>query len=456
MSYWQDEDWIERVLVPVCRDRNFLKKMSGILSAEDFKPRRDEGMIEAYWIAQEAFKFWNDYREPIGGMLRTQMLDYVRENKRKVGTRHKDKLLKLVDTIRHANEPVAIEAIEKKVIDYKQRREKKRAISDLISIQEKHGDISDREFYKICQKALERREHLIRVGNYDEDIEKRIKRRYENSEREFPRLLIEEFDKEFRTFPRGQLGVGLAKYNMGKSTFSAHLAKAYAFQGYKVLFFTLEDDVEMVEDRLDSSLSMIPMRRLMRKSRKLRRRIRKALEKYRGKIKIIDGTDGGMTVGRIEEIWENYRNQGFNADVIIVDYDEGIDSSEHYKGDAGERRESKEIYIQLKKFVSKRQLWGWVLAQTVRGKSNVRKMIVTGDDTAIDISKMRRAGLVIGIGDGPEDWPDDARTCFVAKHRFDKARKSFVILGDYKRAIFYDEYKTKEIRKNIQENEDDE
>lgn len=453
MSYWHDEDWLERVLIPLCRDRNFLKKMNGILHENDFKPRKGEGMWEAYWVASRAFQHWRDYKEPIGGLLKAEMLDYAREHKKEVGKKGREKLLDLVDRIRHTDSSIAVEAIEKKVLQYKQRREMARAVRDLISLQEK-GELNGRKWYEICKKAIESHDKLIGIGNYEEDVDKRIRRREKNRDREFPVLFIDGFDAEFRTFPRGEYGIILAKYNVGKSTSAVHLAKAYAMQGFNVLLYTLEDMLDMVEDRLDSSLSRIPMRRLYDKSSKLRRRLNKALEKIRGRIRIVDGTDGGMTIQRMEEIWENFRNQGFNADVIICDYDEGVVASEEYKGDSGERREMKSIHRGFKSFVARRQLWGWMLAQTTRGKSGVRKMIVTGDDAAIDISKMKICALCLGIGDGPEEMGDDSRYLNVAKHRYDKARKGVPIVGDYKRAIFYDSEKTAEAMEDYRKSRD--
>lgn len=58
MSLWSDAEWLERVLIPLCRDRSFLKQMQGILSETDFKPRGGEGNLEYYWIAQKAFEYW--------------------------------------------------------------------------------------------------------------------------------------------------------------------------------------------------------------------------------------------------------------------------------------------------------------------------------------------------------------------------------------------------------------
>lgn len=454
MSYWHDEDWLERVLVPTCRDRNFLKRMTGILSEEDFKPRKGEGLVEAYWIAQAAFKYWRDYRTPIGGMLKTEMLDYIRENKKKISKKNREKLLDLVTEIRHA-EVVAIEAIEKKVIDYKRRREKARAIKEMLDLQEK-GDLDDVSFDRICRKALERREELLSITNYNDegDIDRRVKRREKSNAENFPALFVDCFDLNMRSIPRGEYGLILAKYNVGKSTFAIHLAKAYSYQNYNVILFTLEDPAEMVEDRLDSSISGIPMKRLVSKSSKLRRRLKRSLNKLRGRIKVVDGTDSGMSVQRMEEVWENLRNQGFTADVIIVDYDEGVNPPEHYKSDSGERREMMEIHKAFKKFVAKRQLWGWMLAQTVRGKSGQRKMIVTGDDAAIDISKVKRSALAIGLGDGPESFGDNGRFLYVARHRYDKARKGWPIAGDFRKAVLYDKELTDEYMLGYNKNKD--
>ena len=64
-------------------------------------------------------------------------------------------------------------------------------------------------------------------------------------------------------------------------------------------------------------------------------------------------------------------------------------------------------------------------------------MIVTGDDSAIDISKMRRCAMGIGIGDGPEEWGIDGRYLNIAIHRYDKQGVGCPIMGDFSRATFY-------------------
>lgn len=454
MGFWRDADFQSKLLQFVCRDRNFLKKTSGLLSERDFKPRKDEGLWEAYWIAEKAFKYWRDYRQPIGGMLRTEMLDYLREHKKKVGQKSRDKLLKLVDDIRHADGLVAVEAIERKVAEYKSRQAKSRAVRELIDLQEK-GELSDGKFRAICRDALEKHTHITKVSHYEKELESRIGRREKDKKRRFPHLYIDPLDRTVRTFPKGNLGIGLAKYGTGKSTFAVHLDQAYALQGHNVLHFTLEDPVEDVEDKLDASFTGIRLKHLAYKPEKLRRRLKRSLERLRARIKVVDGTDGGMTVGRMEEIWENYRNQGFDAEVVIVDYDEGIDPTVHYKESGGERRESMEIYRELKQFASRRDLWMWVMAQTQRGKKGARQMIVTGDDAAIDISKIKRTAMGIGIGDGPEEWGENGRYLYNFKHRYDRPKRGWPIMGNFEKGIFYDREKSEEMLASLDKSKSD-
>lgn len=441
MSYFHDPDFQEKMLMFVCRDRNFLKRTSGLLSARDFVPRKGEGPRLYEWVADRAYKYWKDYREPIGGLLRTEMQDFVSKNKKLVGSKQKEQLFTLIERIRRADGLVAVEAVEKKILDYRKHKEKSRAVKEMITLQEK-GELSDESFLKICRKALDLHDTAIKVVDYRDDLEKRLKRRHDNKNRKFPYLFIDPVDREVRTFPRGELGIGLAKYKTGKSTLAVHFDQAYALQKFRVLHFTLEDKVEMVEDRLDASFTGVPMKSLEQKERKVRRRLKRIFEEIRGRIRIVDGTDGGMTVERMEEIWENFRNQGFAADVVVIDYDEGIEPPEHHKGDAGERREMQDIYKALKQFAAQRDLWIWVMAQTKRGKSGKPKLMVTGDDAAIDISKIKRCAMCLGLGDGPDGMGDNARFLSIAVHRYDKMRIGWPIIGDYERSIFYDREET--------------
>lgn len=438
MSYFHDPDFQSNMLAFLCRDRGFLKKTSGLVEENDFKPRKGE-TPERHILAKIALGFWREYDEPIGGMLRTEVLDYCRDRQNRVGAKLKEKLLDEVEQIRSNHNLVAVEALEQRVISYKARRAKQQALDELIQLQEE-GKLSDDRFMKVCQDALQTFGHGYKVSNYLKGLEKRIRRRQLEAQRKYPFLMIDQLDQEVRSIRRGTLGLVLAKWKVGKSLFLAYLAYAMAMQAYNVLFITLEDPLEEVEDRLDGLMTGLPVRQLVSLPNKLRKRFKRTEEILRGRIKIIDGTEGGMTVQKIEDIWEKERNRGFTADVVIVDYDDEIVPVTHYKGDAARRMEFADIYRDLRKFSARRDIYLWTAAQARRGKEN--QMIVSGEDAAEDISKIRKVFMCIGIGSGPADWGEDSRHLYIAAHKADRQKIGWSIMGNFTRGLFYDRQST--------------
>lgn len=436
MSYWADPEFKEKMLAFLCRDRNFLKRTSSLLEVKDFKPRRGESQ-EQEWIAEAALTYWKDYGEPIGGMLKPLMQDFARE--KKINQRLKDRLMDLTDRIRKGEGLVAVEAIEKLIVEYKNRQSMRDFLDKLITYQEE-GKLSEervlRESYELTRKLGKSQ----KVTDYGWTLKKRILRREKEKLRKFPFLLIEPLDVHIKTIPRGTLALIIAKYARGKSMALAHIARAMALQGYNVLFFTLEDPQETVEDRLDAMMTGIPTRELGERPVSLKKKFRRVQDFLRGRIKIYDGTDGGMSVDKMEEIWERLRNQGFVADVVIIDYDDEIIPPKKY----GEERrlEFADIYRQLRVFASRRQIYLWTAAQTKRGHE--QQMVVGGDEIAEDISKIRKVAFCLGIGAGPGpdsiwgDWGPNGRYIYVAKHKWDKMKIGWPIMGDFDSGLFYD------------------
>jgi len=152
MSYFSDPEFKEKMLSFLCRDRNFLKRTSIMLEVKDFKPRRGEGQ-EQEWIAEAALSYWRNYGEPIGGMLKPMMQDFARE--RKLAQRLKDRLMDLTDRIRKGDGLVAVEAVEKLIVDYKNRAARREYVEKLIVMQEE-GKLTDeriiRETYELTRR----------------------------------------------------------------------------------------------------------------------------------------------------------------------------------------------------------------------------------------------------------------------------------------------------------------
>lgn len=454
MSAFKDSETQERMLLFLCRDRDFLKNTSSLLELDDFKGK-DVGPERA-WVAEQALEYWKKYGEPIGPFLRPVMQEFCQtyrteKTKQRMLPRIRERVLELVSTIRRAEREdlVAPEAVEQIIIGYKHRRAKAQFIDRLLDAQEK-GTLEDGFILQEANDLVKKIGGEVQSVNYQKTLKQRLRRRAKEKLRKFPYLYIEQLDSEIKTFPRGSMGLIIAKYAMGKSMALAWIARAMALQGYNVLFFTLEDPRGVLEDRLDSMMTGLPIRELHEREQELIRRFKRLRYMMRGRIQIYDGTGGGLSVDRMEEIWERHRNQGFVADVVIIDYDDEIVPPFHYKTDDGRRKEFAEIYRRLRLFASKKDIWLWTAAQTRRGRKGKDKeddqMVITGDDIAEDISKVRKVGFCLGIGSGPmkdggfygDSWGPNSRFLYVAKNKFDRMKIGWPIMGDFDNGLFYD------------------
>jgi hypothetical protein len=431
-SYFRDPDFQRRLVQFICRDRNFLRECAYLLEPDDFKPRKNES-TDLWTIATAALEFWRKYREPIGGMLRSEMLDYSR--KMNFSERERTRILETVTILQKTGGLVAVEALVEKVVSYKRDRLKAAAVDQLLDLKER-GELTDEKWLQVCMEGVQRfGSNTYQAVDYFKGLEDRIERRQLYRRRKHPFLMIDPLDERIRAIGRGHLGLWLAYLKMGKSLGLIHTALAYMVQGMNVLYFTLEDPMVDTEDRFDANITALPTKRLVELPKTLRIRYSRFTRLLRSKLKIIDGTDSELTVAKVDEIWERERNRGFTADAVLIDYDDEIKPPRKNN----ERRfELADIYRDLRRFAARRDIIVWTAAQT--GRHSEGRKIITSSTVAEDISKIRKVMLAIGIGQG--EWGENSRYLFVAAHKFDRQHVGCHIISDPDRAVFYDRQAT--------------
>jgi KaiC/GvpD/RAD55 family RecA-like ATPase len=443
MGYFNDKNFQERMLAFLVGDFRFLRKFTGIITPMDFTATPESG-AEGWareTVARLALHWWKKYREPLGGLLRTEALDYIRVNRHKLGKKYSQALLDLGERLSDPALRTASGAMEEKIRSYKSRQTMRNAIEEYIALQQK-GELTAETFLRIARKSTQKLKDTVEVEDYLENLEGRIRQRDKEKDRKFPFLFIDPLDRAIPTIPRGQIGLWLGKYKVGKSTALIHTAQAYAMQGFNVLYFTLEDPKIVVTSRMDASLTGVRMTRLVARADLLRRRWERVRDELKAKIKVVDATGGGWSVERMAEVWENQRLKGFTADLVVIDYDDKIKPPVQYKGDGAVRFASHDNYEEMTNWAARDQLWIWTAAQAKRVKDRV---IVTGDDAAEDISKLRVVGLCLGIGFSPKDLNlgTDGRYINVAAHKFG-GTGGWPIVCDLERATFFDRERSRE------------
>jgi hypothetical protein len=434
-----DKELRLQILRASVRDRTFLKAVWRDITAKDF-PELEERIV-----ARVATKFWEKYEEPVGALLRSEAETLA--DAQGLGAEPKKKLKALLDLLQGTKlEQVSVKALSDRVKQLKTQAFYDGAVDDIISLQEK-GELTSEALAGIVEKA---HRELIRgqltSREYFAEIEKRIERRRLDVGNKFPRLLIDGLDSRIRVIGRGMTGMVLAPYAGGKGIALIHIAVAYALQGLNVLHISLEDPKTEVEDRLDACLSGLPMDRLGELPNKLRKRLLKVQEEMRGRIKLVDGVEGGWTMSAVERLWEQEAADGFQADAIIVDYDDEIECELKFKGDNARRYEFAEIYRRLRKLAAKTDTIVWTAAQGTRGSEG--KKVITGKEIAEDISKARKVFFAVSIGD--DGKRENMKHLYVLRHRLDKSRFGIDICTNFDSAIFYDREATLEMLREKQ------
>lgn len=442
-NYVENEDFLDLLLAFVVNDRQFLRSFVHLLEDDDFKPRGSSTVGRDRWvIATKAIEHWKKYREPIGAVLPAALQDHI--DAAKLGQRRTKELLDYGKKIRNFDTSNP-KALIDRVVQWKTQALMTRAIESLIEYQSS-GELDTAKFLEIAKEAVSIEQRLLPLErDFFDYLSDRIDRRIGRGYERYPCFMIEPLDAQVRGIARGHLGCILAPYKRGKSLFLIHLTIAYILQRLNVLYITLEDPKEDVEDRFDAAISGLPVREIGDFPKTLQNRFERFRRMASGRFRVHDGTESGMTVLQIEQLWERYRENGFTADAVVIDYDDEIVPVHHNKD---RRFEFAEIYRDLRKLAARNDLLVWTAAQSQRGTGDIKTL--SGDHLAEDISKARKVMMLLSLG--KSQWKDeDAIYLHVAAHKFDRMGGGCDIVGDRNRMLIYDRAKTlKAMKRNMQ------
>ncbi len=384
-----------------------------------------------------ALDFYNRYRQPVGKLFKVELIEYARKTGWKEA--NKSRLLEYGDTLSsNGHKRVAPDAALEKVKSYKIELELARAI-DLMQNHLETGTLSVEEFLKIAREACEKVQFNTDLPTNifsDRELEKRMARRDLQTRRtRYPALLIDPLDRMIRIIARKHLGLILAPYKRGKTMLFVWIALAYVLQNMNVLYFTLEEPKEDVEDRFDAAITNLPMSRLTENPDRVRERFQRFKKYARSKLKVVDGTDGGTSIAMVENIFDQERSRGFVADAVLIDYDDEVRPPRKQQ----ERRmEFADIYRTFRSMLARHELIGWTASQTDRRSEDMK--IIGGKHTAEDISKIRKASFALSLGQG--EWGDDSVFLWVPAHRYDRQHVGGNIMTNKEKSLFYDREKT--------------
>lgn len=437
MSVISDPVLKEKILALIIKDRAFLKVCSPLLSKKDFDLNGSSSKRERVEadLAKIGLSFYEQYNDPLGALAKVEIDSYSHKHRLPDSWRSEARSI-IKDILKKKIK--APDYVIDKVVEFKKEQARKNAITKLIDLQEA-GDLNDISWQEVMNDGLLNDFNgSLAPQDYVTGLKKRIKRRKYKKEDRFPLSFIEPLDRRVRLIARRHFGLVLAPYKRGKSLMLQHLTKALLLQNYNVLYFSLEDPAEDTEDRFDAQFSYVPIKELNKYPKRLVKKYNKFIRHLRTRLKIVDGTGGGVTIDKIVSIYNQERNEGFIADAVVIDYDEEIDPGKSFKD---KQSQFDYVYRQARIKIAKNlDVFLWMAAQSKRGTTPNK--IITGDDAAEDISKIKKASCVVSMGQG--DWGDDSVYLHIAAHKHDRQHIGCNIVSDLERMLIYDVDRTRQ------------
>lgn len=193
----------------------------------------------------------------------------------------------------------------------------------------------------------------------------------------------------------GNLALALGPPGRGKTRFLVHAGATAAARGMKVLHVTLELSAEDIGLRYDARLTGIPVNDILKRTKQHALRIHRVTEALRaagGAIRVKQWAPGDATVndiaGYISQLHDEF---GAPVDLVIVDY---VDLLKPVRGD--DRWEQHGLLVRdLKRLAVRNKTRVWSASQSTR--ASFTKKLITLDDIADTIEKVRIADVVIGL-----------------------------------------------------------
>jgi hypothetical protein len=449
MSYFGDPYFLNKLLAHILKDRAVLKRVGSVVEAEDFKPVGSNGGGSGwgrYVLATLALRYWDRYRVPVRRLARSEVLEYVHQNK--LGDRQKKLLLETLQEVEQQTLEAG-ESVADKVVEFKRERARVQAIQELLDLQAE-GKLTNDSMLEICRRVT----HVLGPNGVvskdllsEQEINYRVWRRKREESEAVPALFIDPLDQRIQMIFRGQIGMWVAPPGRGKSLALIHTAIAYAVQGCHALLVTCEDPRTVVEDRIDACLTQLPLRVLGRREKLFRSRLDRIRRMVRGRLTLVDATDERCTFGFLEKNLEEQKDRGHPVDMMAIDYDGEIVPPVRYREQRW--REFEDIYERLRSMASKWWLYLWTASQ-VPSRLAGKEIITQEDGVKGSGSKMEKATLAISIGNGRR-LGDNVFNLFVTKHKVDRKLFSVPIVNDQDKAVFYHREKTHVLLEKLRE-----
>lgn len=393
------KDFQVRLLYQILHDKRFANDIIDIMDANYFEDeflRKIAITIKGAYEKHEAI--------PDVGSLEMRLMNSAKDEIQR------DFILKQLRKVKEA-ETNDVKWVQETALTFCKQQELKKAIKRIQGIVDR-GDINEYdECAEILKKALEVGQPKDDGIDVFHDMDSVLSEDFRNPIKTGIHGLDECMDGGLS---KGELGVILAPFGVGKTTMITKIANTAKNEGKNVLQIFFEDNPKVIQRKHLSCWSTYNLNDLANHVDELKA-IAETKSAEKGQLKLKKFHSDGTTIPHIRQYINKQISQGFKPDIILVDYIDCIVSTKQFK-DSWDAEGN--VMRQFETMLSELDIAGWTAVQGNRSSIGAE----TVDSTMIggSIKKGQIGHFIVSIAKTLDQKESGHANIAILKSRFGK------------------------------------
>jgi len=213
---------------------------------------------------------------------------------------------------------------------------------------------------------------------------------------------------------KGELGVILAPFGVGKTTLITRMANTAYNLGYNVVQIFFEDNPKVIQRKHITCWTEVPLNELTEN----RDKVKEVLPRFKskeGNLILKKMASDGTTIPQIKQYLRKLTSNGMKPDIVFVDYMDCVSPVKQFKDEwSGEGN----VMRQFETMISELDIVGWTAIQGNR--SSIGANVVQADMIGGSIKKGQIGHFIVSVAKTLEQKEEGRATMAILKSRFGK------------------------------------
>ena len=213
---------------------------------------------------------------------------------------------------------------------------------------------------------------------------------------------------------KGELGVILAPFGVGKTTLITRMANTAYNLGYNVVQIFFDDNPKVVQRKHITCWTEIPLNELTEN----RDKVKEILPRFKskeGNLILKKMASDGTTIPQIKQYLRKLTSNGMKPDIVFIDYMDCVAPVKQFKDEwSGEGN----VMRQFETMISELDIVGWTAIQGNR--SSIGANVVQADMIGGSIKKGQIGHFIVSVAKTLEQKEEGRATMAILKSRFGK------------------------------------